>query len=499
MPGAKILIVGRGARDNALAHAYARGPHVECVYVAPGNAGSELLEKTKRLGTSNIDELIKFVKKNKISIVDVGSEEPLTIGRIVDRFYDAGFYRIVGQKSDAGILETSKCWAKEFFDRHDIPIPEYKNFDDADEAKRYIKQFYKENPKENVVVKADGICGGKGSLVCDNLEQAIIAVDRIMVKREFDNKEKGIRAGDKVVVERRMHGIEMMFFVYSDGETVKFAGSAYDLKRAYDYGHSHLKKRWFIENFGKFNPNTGGMISISPHPYEEMFKKEIMNRIAEPTLKKFQEETGHKYTGVGYFGFMLSEEDGKLVPRIEEFNRRHGDPEGSSILPRIETDYYELIDSLLKSELHKVNIEFSSSSTYTLVAVSGPWVPAIGRRDDRYEYPGYPGKHHTNQPIKGIENVDCLVYHSGTEFDGDVLKTTGGRVIEIVGAGNCLEDAKADAEKNRRKIFFKGIRVRREHVEPESMFRPHELLRWTKQEVYRRAYEKLNSEMRHLH
>jgi len=492
MPGAKVLIVGRGARDNAFAHAYARSPHVERVYVAPGNAGSELQEKTARLGASDIDELIKFVKKNEISIVDVGSEEPLTIGRIVDRFHDAGFYRIVGQKSDAGILETSKCWAKEFFDRHDIPIPEYRNFDDADEARRYIRRFYGENPRENVVVKADGICGGKGSLVCDNLEQALAAVDRIMVRREFDNEEKGIRAGDRVVVEGRMHGIEMMFFVYTDGKTVKFAGSAYDLKRSYDYGHPHLTRRWFTESFGRFNPNTGGMISISPHPYEEKFKEEIMKTIAEPTIKKFQEETGHDYTGVGYFGFMLSEEDGKLTPRVEEFNRRHGDPEGSSILPRIETDYYELIDSLLRGELHKVDIKFSPSHTYALVAVSGPWVPAVGKRDDRYEYPGYPGNHHTNQPVNGIESVECLVYHSGTEFDGDVLKTTGGRVLEIVGTGDSLEGAKADAEKNRLKIFFKGIRSRREHVEPESMFRPHELLQWKKEEVHRSAYEKLN-------
>lgn len=493
MPGANILIVGRGARDNAFAHAYARSPRVERVYVAPGNAGSEFLHKTSRLKTSDIGELIKFVKKNEVSIVDVGSEEPLTIGRIVDRFHDAGFYRIVGQKSDAGILETSKCWAKEFFDRHKMPIPEYRNFDDPDEARKYIKRFYGENPKENVVVKADGICGGKGSLVCDNLEQAILAVDRIMVKREFDSEEKGVRAGDRIVVERRMHGIEMMFFVYSDGKTVKFAGTAYDLKRAYDYGHSHLTKRWFIENFGRFNPNTGGMISISPHPCEERFKEEIMNRIAKPTLKEFQEETGHRYLGVGYFGFMLSDEDGELVPRIEEFNRRHGDPEGSSILPRIETDYYELIDALLEGELHRVDVKFSPLSTYALVAVSGPWVPAIGKRDDRHEYPGYPGNHHTNQPIRGIDKVGCLLYHSGTELDGGVLKTTGGRVLEIVGSGNSLEDAKADAEKNRRRIFFKGIRSRREHVEPESMFKPHELLNRDREEVYRRAYEKLNS------
>jgi len=491
MPGAKVLIVGRGARDNALAHAYARSPHVDRVYVAPGNAGSEFLEKTARLGTSDIDELIGFVKKNGVSIVDVGSEEPLTIGRIVDRFHDAGFDRVVGQVSDAGILETSKCWAKEFFDRHGIPIPEYVNFDDPEEARRYISRFYGENPGENVVVKADGICGGKGSLVCDSLEQALIAVDRIMVKREFDSEEKGIRAGDRVVVERRMHGIEMMFFVYTDGEAVKFAGTAYDLKRAYDHGHPHLTTRWFIENFGRFNPNTGGMISTSPHPYEEKFREETMETIAVPTLKIFQEETGHRYTGVGYFGLMLSEEGGELVPRVEEFNRRHGDPEGSSILPRIETDYYELMDSLLRGELRNVDIEFSPVHTYALVAVSGPWVPAVGKRDDRFEYPGYPGDHHTNQPINGLEDVDCLVYHSGTELDGDTLKTTGGRVLEIVGTGGSLEEAKADAEDNRRRVFFKGIRSRREHVEPEGMFRPHELTGWSSEEAYRRAYEKL--------
>ena len=488
------MIVGKGARENALADAYAKSYHVDHIYVAPGNAGSIFIPKTKQLKIDTIDGMIDFVQKQKIDLTDVGPEGYLAKG-IVDKFYDAGITRIVGQKSATGILETSKCWAKDFWHRHKISIPEYKNFDNPEDAKNYIKKFFRENSGENVVVKADGICAGKGSIVCDNLEQALFAVDRIMVKREFDNLEGGIRAGDKVVVERRLYGLEMMFYVLTDGKTIKFAGTAQDSKRAFDYGDTRIKIF-----FNGINPNTGGMISSSPHRYEEKFRDMIMEEIAIPTLTKFQAETGYEYLGYGYFGLMLSVENGEIFPRIEEFNRRHGDPEASAILPRIKTDYYEVANAIVERGLHEVNIEFEPLYTYALVAVSGnisigAGIPkgetGLGWFDAKPDkmYKGYPSDDHlTNQPIKGLRDVDsnCRIYYSGTTFrqwnpkdpnsidpsrgdeDGN-LETTGGRVLELVAKGNTLEEAKAKAENEMKKIFFRGIRYRKTHDEKESM------------------------------
>jgi len=483
----EVLVVGKGARENCQADLYAKSPLVDRVYVTPGNAGSSLIRKCERLGIEAIDKIVEFVLSHDIDLVDVGPEGYLTNG-IVDEFYKAGFTRVVGQVKDAGILETSKCWAKDFFKRHDIPIPEHRNFDNPGEAKNYIQEFYRQNPGENVVVKADGICAGKGSLVCSSLDQALSAVDRIMVDREFDNLEKGILAGSKVVVERRMYGQEIMFFVATDGKggSVKFAGTAYDAKRAFDY--TDRDRRYVERFFGGINPNTGGVISISPHPREQDFRERIMREIAVPTIANFQKETGLEYLGIGYFGIMLSEEYGEVVPRIEEFNRRWGDPEFTAIGPRIRTDYYELASAIVERRLREVEIEWEPFWTYVLVAVSGGWLPQYGQQDDRKEYPGYPGKCHTKQPIRGLRSVDpeCRVYHSGTEFkrsdeknpnsvdvgkgdeDGN-LETTGGRVLELVAKGATLEEAKAKAEAEIRKIHFKGMRYRTDHVEREGL------------------------------
>jgi phosphoribosylamine--glycine ligase len=289
-----------------------------------------------------------------------------------------------------------------------------------------------------------------------------------------------------------MYGHEIMFFVATDGKggTILPIGTALDFKRAFDPGDPRIKSY-----FDGINPNTGGMLSISPNPHEEEFRDRIMNEIAIPTIKKFQEETGYEYLGIGYFGIMLSQEDGELVPRIEEFNRRWGDPELESIGPRIKTDYYKIADQIIERRLHEIGTaEFEPFLCYALVAVSGNTM--IRRRGtwDSPEYKaymGYPGEHLTNQPISGLRNIDSsvIIYHNGTAFHRDKqndpdsihpergnedrnIDTSGGRVLTLVVKADNLQDAKRMAEDNMGRISFTGIRYRRKIDEEETMIRP---------------------------
>jgi phosphoribosylamine--glycine ligase len=458
----KVMVVDKGGRGNAIAHAYARSSKVSHVYVAPGNAGSSLLPKCQQVDIKSIDEILDYVQKNDVDLIDVGPEGYLTNG-IVDRFYEAGIRRIVGPTKKAGILEDSKCWAKEFWNKIGVPIPEYKIFDNPDEAKRFITEFYRQNPGENLVVKADGLAAGKGSIVCNKLEDALLAVDRIMIKGEFDDLERGIKPGGKILVEKRLYGCEMMFFVITDGRTILPLNAAMDFKRAFDPGDLRITKY-----FGGINPNTGGLISISPHPLYEELKDRIMEEIAIPTLTKFKELTGLEYRGIGYFCLMITKENGELTPRVLEFNKRHGDPEAQAILPRLRTDYYELANAVVERRLDEITLEWEPFWCYALVAVSGNLTVRRGSEDKFY--PGYPAAHLTNQPIRGLRNVDpsCILYHNGTAFvdpskgdEDNNIHTTGGRVLTLVSKGETLEKAKETAEREMKKIFFRGMRFRK--------------------------------------
>jgi len=488
---AKVLIVGKGARENALAHAYLKSHSVEEVLVVPGNAGSNLVstyvgKKSVQLPkVTTIPEIIYYVKEHDIDLVDIGPESYLR-ERIVDRFHEIGLHNILGPEKNATILETDKCWQNDFWQRYDIAKPEHKNFENPNDAKDYVKQFYSDYPRENLVVKASGICRGQGSLVCNGAQEALNAVDKIMVKREFDNLEEGVIAGDKVCIQKRLYGQEIAFFVISDGNAIKFLGTALSPKRRFDYGDERINRY-----FGGINPHTGGMIAISPAPHENEFRDEIMSKLMIPTIKKFQEETSTKYLGIGYGQIILSEEDDEIVPRFTEWNVRGGDPEESSTSPRIKTDRYEIAMAALERRLHEVNIEFEPFHTYAVVAVNGTFIKERGNWWNPKDkiYPGYPGEHMTNQPIKGLKNVDkenCLTYHSGTTWrqwdpknpssidpskedeDGN-LETTGGRVLELAAKGDSLEEAKIRAYKEMSKIFFRGIDYRNTYIEPEGL------------------------------
>jgi len=470
MSGAKVLVIDAGGRGNAIAHAFARSAQVEKVYVAPGNAGSTMIEKCemaleKGKQIKEIPDLASFAKKKGINLTFVGPEGYLSDG-IVNAFQEEGL-AAVGPLREATILEGSKCDTKDFLKSIGVPIPKHQNFNDPEKAKEYVSQFYAENPGENLVVKADGLAAGKGSIVCGSKEEALSAVERIMV----DPKLFG-DAGRRVDIEERLRGRELMFFAVTDGKTVLPLESAMDYKRAFSQDEEVAIKLFNkltcnpnLEN----NPNTGGMGGYSPHPWlDEELSEKIMETIAKPTITRFKEMTGVEYSGMIYFGLMVSDENGEKVPRVLEINVRLGDPETEMILPRLKTDMYALSQAVLNKELDSIELEWSPDYCVGICAISGRVVKPVtsGETEER---PGYPGPHYTNMPIRGLEKVDpdVLVYHNGTAFRTDAegnqkLYTTGGRVFTVVGRGKTLDAAREKAYENIRQIRFNGIRYRKD-------------------------------------
>ncbi len=471
MSGAKVLVVDAGGRGNAIAHAFARSPLVERVYVAPGNAGSSMIEKceiAQKRGSpiKEIADLVSFAKKEGIDLTFVGPEGYLSDG-IVNVFSNEGL-NIVGPRREATILEGSKCDAKDFLKAIGVPIPRHRNFSDPGEAKKFAVAFYQENPEKNLVVKADGLAAGKGSIVCGSAEEAVSAIERIMVEpRLFGD------AGRRVDVEERLSGGELMFFAVTDGRTVLPLESAMDYKRAFS-PEEEVAIRLFNKLSGNpsldNNPNTGGMGGYSPHPWlDQDLTDRIMETIAVPTITGFKDVTGFEYSGMIYFGLMVSEEEGEKVPRVLEINVRLGDPETEVILPRLQTDMYLLSRAILDKELDSIKLEWSPEACVGVCAISGRVVLPVTSGGVEEERPGYPGPHYTNMPIRGLDKVDpdVLVYHNGTAFGTDAagneqLYTTGGRVLTVVGRGEGLDIAREKAYRNIRRIRFNGIRYRKD-------------------------------------
>jgi phosphoribosylamine--glycine ligase len=468
----KVLVVDAGGRGNAIAHAFSRSEKVEKVFVAPGNAGSEFFPKCEQARLDGkfipsiraIDEIVKFAKLNDVDLVYIGPEEPLSLG-LVDRLEEEGI-PAVGPKRDATILEASKCWAKDFMKKIGVPIPEYKNFDNPDEAKEFVKEWY-ESGKGNVVVKADGLAAGKGVFVCNCLEDALFAIDEIMVKKRFG------KAGDRIVIEERLYGIEVAFTAISDGKTVKPFGHAKDYKRAFDPDDIDAMREFYIGFTKKFitkeqaeklfkegkllNPNTGGMGAVSPHPaVNAEIEAKIMEMVVEPIINKFKEIEGKEFRGVLYPVIMLVEEDGELIPKVLEINVRDCDPGAEAKLPRLETDMADIAMAVINGELDEIDIKFSSDYCVAVCAVSGALKGREGLK------PGYPSDHYTSQPIEGLEEAmkESIIYANGiAKPDGYV--TTGGRVLTVVGREKTLDEAREKAYSAISKIEFPGMRYRK--------------------------------------
>lgn len=462
MSGKKVLVVDSGGRGNAIAHAFARSENVDTVFVAPGNAGSTMLNKCKLASAKSIPELLKFAEKSGIDLTFVGPEGYLSDG-IVNIFHEAG-QRILGPRREAAILEGSKCFTKDLLKDLGVPIPPHRNFSEPEAAREYASEFYSHNPGENLVVKADGLAAGKGSVVCSSLEETLSTIDRIMVSpRLFGD------AGNRVDIEQRLPGRELMFFAISDGRTVLPLESALDYKQAYGPDEG-VAVRLFNKLSGNpnldNNPNTGGMGGFSPHPWlDSELTEKIMRTIAVPTVKGFKDQTGTDYVGIIYFGLMISDDK---EPSVLEINVRLGDPEAEVILPRLETDMYQLSEAALDGTLDSAELRWSRDHCLGICAISGRAIKPLtsGTAEER---PGYPGPHYTNMPISGLDKVDAdvLVYHNGTAFGQDAqsrqkLFTTGGRVLTLVGRGSTLADARIRAYDNIKRIRFNGMRYRRD-------------------------------------
>ncbi len=426
----KVLVVGSGGRDHSIAWKFANSERVSRVFVAHGNAG--IAETATCINLRTIEEIADFAQSESIDLTFVGPEKPLSAG-IADLFESRGL-PIIGPNKRASRLESSKCDAKVMLRELGIAVPEFENFSDPDKARDYIRSV-----GYPVVVKADGLAAGKGSLVCESVGEAEEAVRSIMEERIFGE------AGERVDIEKRLYGRELSFFCFTDGYSIVPMVAAQDYKRARE------------NDEGK---NTGGMGSYSPHPWlTDSLVKIIMSRVAEPLIRGVREKYDFLYRGILYLGLMLVEEGPEVVPYVLEINIRLGDPEAQVILPRLKTDLVDICEAIATGRLDSMKPEWDTNYRLCLIATSGR------AKSKKGWYKGYPDRYKIGVPIEGLDLVDreSLVFHSGTAKDASGrLVTTGGRVLCIVSPGTTLEEARQTALAEMEKVRFEGIYYRRD-------------------------------------
>lgn len=410
----KILVVGSGGREHAICWKVSQNEKVEKVFCAPGNGGTAMLPKGENVNIKGIDELLEFALKEKIDLTIVGSEELLVDG-IVDRFQEKGL-KIFGPDKKAALLEGSKAYAKDFMKKYGVKTAAYEVFTEVDKAKEYIKTC--EFP---LVVKASGLAAGKGVLICQNLEEALKAVDEIMVDKVFS------AAGEKIVVEEFLDGVEASILSVTDSKVILPFISAKD--------HKKIGEK-------ETGLNTGGMGTIAPNPYvtKEVYDA-FINGIMNPTLEGIKAE-GMNFAGVIFFGLMITDKGVYLL----EYNMRMGDPETQVVLPLLESDFIELLESGLKGDLANADVKWSNKSACCVVLASG----------------GYPEAYNKGYEITGIDKVDNMVFVAGARAEDGKLLTSGGRVLNVVAVGDNLEDARAKAYADAEKIDFTGKYCRKD-------------------------------------
>ena len=397
----KVLIVGSGGREHAIAWKVAQSEKVDKIYCAPGNAGCAEYAECVPIGAMEFDKLVAFAKENEIDLTVIGMDDPL-VGGVVDAFEEAGL-RVFGPRKNAAILEGSKAFSKDLMKKYNIPTATYENFDDADAALAYL-----ETAKFPIVLKADGLALGKGVLICNTLEEAKDGVRSIMLDKQFGT------AGNRMVIEEFMTGREVSVLSFVDGNTIKTMTSAQDHKRAKD---------------GDQGLNTGGMGTFSPSPFytdevDEFCKKYIY----QPTVDAMKAE-GREFKGIIFFGLMLTP-DG---PRVLEYNARFGDPETQVVLPRMKSDIVDVFEACIDGTLDQVELEFEDNAAVCVVLASD----------------GYPLAYEKGFPIEGLEEFQkhegYYCFHAGTKFDGDTIVTNGGRVLGVTAKGKDLKEARANA------------------------------------------------------
>ena len=397
----KVLIVGGGGREHAIAWKVAQSKRVEKIYCAPGNAGIAEYAECVALGAMEFEKLAAFAKEKEIDLTVVGMDDPL-VGGIVDVFEAEGL-RVFGPNKAAAILEGSKAFSKDLMKKYNIPTATYENFDDAEAALAYL-----ETAKFPIVLKADGLALGKGVLICNTLEEAKEGVRTIMLDKQFGE------SGNTMVVEEFMTGREVSVLTFVDGKTIKTMTSAQDHKRAKD---------------GDQGLNTGGMGTFSPSPFYTKEVEEFCEKyIYQATVDAMRAE-GRTFKGIIFFGLMLTE-DG---PKVLEYNARFGDPETQVVLPRMKTDIVDVFEACIDGTLDQVDLEFEDNAAVCVVLASA----------------GYPEKYEKGFPITGLEEFKkhdgYYCFHAGTKFDGENIVTNGGRVLGVTAKGADLKEARANA------------------------------------------------------
>ena len=398
----KVLIVGSGGREHAIAASVAKSNQVEKIYCAPGNAGIGQIAECVDITAMEFDKLADFAEKNQIDLTIIGMDDPL-VGGVVDVFEARGL-RVFGPRKNAAIIEGSKAFSKDLMKKYNIPTAAYENFTNPDEALAYL-----ETAKMPIVLKADGLALGKGVLICNNLEEAKAGVKTLMLDKQFGD------AGNEIVIEEFMTGREVSVLCYCDGTHIKPMTSAQDHKRAKD---------------GDQGLNTGGMGNFSPSPF---YTKEVddfcQKYIYQATVDAMAAE-GRPFTGVIFFGLMLTE-DG---PKVLEYNARFGDPEAQVVLPRMKNDIIDVMEACVDGRLDTIDLQFEDNAAVCVVLASD----------------GYPVSYEKGFKISGLEKFkeheDYYCFHAGTKFDdnGDIV-TNGGRVLGITATGADLKEARKKA------------------------------------------------------
>lgn len=397
----KVLIVGSGGREHAIAVSAAKSPKVDKLYCAPGNAGIGQVAECVPIGAMEFEKLAAFAKEQAVDFTIIGMDDPL-VGGIVDVFEEQGL-KVFGPRKNAAILEGSKAFSKDLMKKYGIPTAAYETFDDPQEALAYL-----ETAKLPVVLKADGLALGKGVLICQTLEEAKEGVKSIMQDKKFGS------AGNRMVVEEFMTGREVSVLSFVDGKTIRILSSAQDHKRAQD---------------GDQGLNTGGMGTFSPSPF---YTKEVdtfcRNHIYQATVDAMAAE-GRPFVGVIFFGLMLTENG----PKVLEYNARFGDPEAQVVLPRMKNDMIEVMQACVEGRLDQIQIEFEDNAAVCVVLASD----------------GYPVAYEKGYPIEGLERfekeTDYYCFHAGTACRDGKIVTNGGRVLGVTAKGAELKQARRKA------------------------------------------------------
>ena len=415
----KVLIVGSGGREHALAWKIAKSPLLSKLYAAPGNAGIAELAETVPINAEDIEGLLQFARENRIDLTVVGPEAPLAAG-MVDRF-EAESLKIFGPSQAASQMEASKIFAKEVMARAGVPTAEFKIFDNAAEAKQYVVES-----EPHLVVKADGLAAGKGVVVASSCEEAVQAVTKLMEEKTLG------KAGAGILIEERLEGEELSILVLTDGENIVPLASAQDHKRVFDLDRG---------------PNTGGMGAYSPCPFlsNEDFHKTLEKTI-RPVLRELKKE-GIVYRGVLYAGLILT----KNGPYVLEYNCRFGDPETQAILPRLKSDLLAVLFEIANGKFQGETLDWDEGYALNVVLASG----------------GYPGNYQKGFGVTGLEEFrgkeDIFVFHSGTgRNDKGEMVTNGGRVLSVTACGSSLKAAQEKAYQAVYKIRFDGVHFRKD-------------------------------------